>query len=75
MDLVDRAQAREELDRQLALRAHNARLSQAAGSGICLDCREPIDARRLQANPAAVRCTDCQSGQDKRDARYARRGA
>ena len=74
MDLVDRAQAREEQDRELALRAHNARVAQAAGSGVCLDCKEPIDKRRLAANPAAIRCSDCQCDEDKRMSRYARRG-
>jgi DnaK suppressor protein len=28
--------------------------------GQCLDCGEPIGAARLQAQPTAVRCTDCQ---------------
>jgi RNA polymerase-binding protein DksA len=33
--------------------------------GICLDCGEPIGAARLQAQPTAVRCTDCQWRHEK----------
>src|SRR5690606_29696806 len=28
--------------------------------GICISCGEPIDPERLEANPAAVRCFECQ---------------
>jgi len=28
--------------------------------GLCTDCEEPIDLRRLQAQPAALRCARCQ---------------
>lgn len=28
--------------------------------GLCTDCEEPIDLRRLQAHPAALRCARCQ---------------
>ena len=28
--------------------------------GLCIDCEEPIDLRRLQAHPAALRCARCQ---------------
>lgn len=28
--------------------------------GLCVDCEEPIDLRRLQAHPAALRCARCQ---------------
>jgi DnaK suppressor protein len=28
--------------------------------GICLGCREPIDARRLEATPEAAFCAECQ---------------
>lgn len=28
--------------------------------GLCIDCEEPIDLRRLQAHPAALRCAACQ---------------
>jgi len=28
--------------------------------GLCVDCEEPIDPRRLEAYPAALRCARCQ---------------
>ena len=28
--------------------------------GLCVDCDEPIDVRRLEAHPAALRCARCQ---------------
>jgi DnaK suppressor protein len=28
--------------------------------GLCIDCEEAIDLRRLQAHPAALRCAACQ---------------
>ncbi len=35
--------------------------------GLCTDCEEPIDLRRLQAHPAALRCARCQQlFEDKR---------
>lgn len=33
--------------------------------GLCLDCDEPIDARRLQAEPFAVRCAPCQTQREQ----------
>jgi RNA polymerase-binding protein DksA len=33
--------------------------------GICVDCGEPIGAARLEAQPTAVRCTDCQWRHEK----------
>jgi RNA polymerase-binding protein DksA len=33
--------------------------------GICVDCGEPIGAARLQAQPTAMRCTDCQWRHEK----------
>jgi RNA polymerase-binding transcription factor DksA len=29
--------------------------------GICIECGEPIERARLNANPTASRCTDCQA--------------
>ncbi len=34
--------------------------------GICIDCGEHIDYQRLQANPAAGRCMECQHGREQR---------
>ena len=33
--------------------------------GLCPDCGGPIAAARLQANPAALRCTDCQARHER----------
>lgn len=33
--------------------------------GACIDCREPIDRVRLEAQPAAERCIDCQRVRDR----------
>lgn len=33
--------------------------------GLCLDCGEPIDARRLEALPATPFCTDCQTAHER----------
>lgn len=29
--------------------------------GLCIDCDEPIDSRRLEFDPTAMRCIDCAS--------------
>lgn len=40
--------------------------------GVCVDCGEPIAAARLDAQPAAARCIDCQTRfEDDRDERDA----
>ena len=33
--------------------------------GVCLGCREPIDARRLETAPAADFCADCQKSREE----------
>jgi DnaK suppressor protein len=33
--------------------------------GLCVDCGAPIPAARLTANPAAIRCVDCQERYEK----------
>lgn len=47
------ASALHEIDSALA------RLD-AGDYGLCVDCDEAIDPRRLQAHPAALRCAHCQ---------------
>jgi len=43
-----------------------AQARMAAGSyGICVDCGEPVGFARLRANPAALRCIDCQDRHDR----------
>ena len=36
------------------------------GKRFCLDCEDPITQARLEANPQAVRCVDCQIDHDRR---------
>lgn len=33
--------------------------------GVCIDCGEAIEPARLEANPVASRCTDCQARNEK----------
>lgn len=33
--------------------------------GLCVDCDEPIDPRRLEFDPTALRCIDCASKLEK----------
>jgi DnaK suppressor protein len=32
--------------------------------GICRDCDEPINPKRLEVDPTALRCIDCESNRD-----------
>ena len=70
MDIIDEANARADLFRKNALNA--ARQSNTSepplyidGIRCCLDCEEPISAKRLKANPDAVRCVGCQTRREK----------
>lgn len=72
MDDADHAQdmANREAERILAdARARNAAAAQAGGVRpqlrACVDCDDPIDARRLAAAPAAIRCTHCQAATER----------
>jgi DnaK suppressor protein len=51
------ARAAAELDEVLAARHRIAH----GGYGTCLECGEPIDERRLLAQPAAPLCAGCQA--------------
>jgi DnaK suppressor protein len=37
-----------------------------ADFGLCADCREEIPWTRLEANPSALRCVDCQARHERR---------
>jgi RNA polymerase-binding transcription factor len=74
-DEVDRAFAKtragvetELVDRHLrelgGIEAARERIN-AGTFGMCPDCGLPIAAARLRANPAALRCTECQARQEK----------
>lgn len=45
----------------------------AGDYGLCVDCEEPIDLRRLQAYPAATRCARCQQQAESQALRLGRR--
>jgi RNA polymerase-binding protein DksA len=42
--------------------------------GLCIDCEEPIDLRRLGAHPAALRCAGCQQSFENQRGRAGGRG-
>jgi DnaK suppressor protein len=46
----------------------------AGDYGLCMDCEEPIDLRRLEAHPAALRCARCQQLFETQLGRAGRRG-
>ncbi|CAA0129560.1 Uncharacterised protein [Starkeya nomas] len=66
MDILDQAQALEELERDAALAAHRERM-RGSGRENCVVCGDPIGAARLKAVPNAVRCISCQSGRERWD--------
>lgn len=70
-DTGDEAQALDEFFRETALRRRipepldrREQLGQAAGH--CLSCGDEIPSERLRANPAALRCIDCQAETERR---------
>lgn len=70
-DLTDLARMTNELAQvdAVLLRAANGEL------GDCAECGEPIDAARLNVNPAALRCAECQQLIERRQARSRLLGA
>lgn len=67
MDDIDHAQDHAMRQAEAILADVRARNAAAASSPdrpalrTCVDCPDPIEARRLVANPAAIRCTACQA--------------
>jgi RNA polymerase-binding transcription factor DksA len=59
MDEIDRAAERMENFTAEALASVLGKLSARPSNGICRSCFEPIEPRRLQANPRASHCRDC----------------
>lgn len=41
----------------------------SSGPRICIDCDDEIDPERVKANPAAVRCIECQTKYERRAGR------
>ena len=74
VDEIDRVQANVEVYEAAALRTHfNKRRLEPRpdpstdGERNCLDCQEPISRARIEANPQAVRCIDCQIKKERRN--------
>lgn len=65
MDEADRAEALIEATTANALARIQA-AQQQAGQADCTDCGEPIPASRRAANPAAIRCLECQEIYERR---------
>ncbi|MCG9027030.1 TraR/DksA C4-type zinc finger protein [Laribacter hongkongensis] len=65
-DFCDQGSAQEQMDRDAALAAVQARL---AGPSLthCIDCEEPIDPARQQAAPGCCRCLGCQQDAELRE--------
>lgn len=65
MDEADRAEALIEATTANAVARVHAAQAQA-GQADCEDCGEPIPAARRAANPAAIRCLECQQHYERR---------
>ena len=72
-DIIDMAQAREERERENALRARELRARATCGvsneGGVCPDCGDAIEPQRLAVIPNAVRCADCQGAREEQEKR------
>lgn len=76
-DPTDRASA--ESDRNFDIRVHDRerkliiKIKEALARidrgefGICEDCEEPIDAKRLEARPFTTLCIDCKIARERED--------
>lgn len=72
-DEAERAADFAEIDRAIALQAHQLRVAEDGrqyrdehGVAWCLDCASTIPPQRLKAYPAAVRCAGCQTDYETR---------
>lgn len=72
MDEMDRAQAQEQTDREMALAAMRERIDAAltprdpAADGLCIDCDQPIEPDRIAAlRGCCSRCVDCATRWEK----------
>ena len=71
-DIIDSAAELEQLNRDLALKERQRRSNEApdedALGRYCLDCGEQIPDKRIIRIPWAVRCVECQTINEKREA-------
>ena len=71
MDIADQAQRMEEREREDVLnsfvhRRHGVQLI-VDGAVLCVSCRHPLSAARLDAMPTATRCVDCKLLEETRE--------
>lgn len=59
-DVIDNGCELEQLMREQAITRHQNRQRPQIGDGHCEDCGSAIPLSRLQANPYAERCIECQ---------------
>lgn len=77
MDQLDQAkriemeQRQREIDAQIAKGAETETPDEEGGIRYCLSCAIEIDKKRLAARPESVRCVDCKTEKEKREAHYA----
>ncbi len=65
---VDDAELSRDLDELALMQAARSRL-EAGTYGQCADCQRNISYERLRAQPAALRCLDCQRAVEQSSAR------
>lgn len=78
-DEIDRAQAAEARDRDLAIRGTQRRIADSFAArdvsvdGVCIDCGEPIEPARLLAlDHRTGRCAHCARDREQRMRGYRR---
>ena len=78
-DVIDQAQDREQLDRELALRAHAQRVAASFQprhdgiSSLCIDCDQAIEEERLKVLAGKTsRCAHCARVRERRERDFRR---
>ena len=71
MDIFDQAQQLNELYQEVTLKNQLRKAAEPVDGetehGICIDCKEKINPKRLEANPQAIRCIVCQTAKERRN--------
>ena len=70
MDEIDQAAERMENFTAVALQSVLGKLMDRPSNGICKSCFEPIETRRLKANPHARHCRDCADEEEAKARRH-----
>lgn len=75
-DIVDKASEHQSQWLARSLAAQQAKSMQghrpddaSEGERLCIDCDEVIPAKRIQANPCALRCVECQGIKELKEQR------